>query len=74
MGSSSTTELQRRTQGLCVRCSAPARRGSYCETCRRKQNLYQRERKRRVNGAKRRYKGAESYMFTTGDTNGTTKD
>lgn len=74
MGSSATTELQRRTQGLCVRCSVPARRGSYCEFHRQQQNLYQRERKRRVNGAKRRYTGAESYTFTTGDTNGTTKD
>lgn len=66
MGSSSTTEFQRRTQGLCVRCAAPNLRGSYCEICRRKQNLYQRERKRRVLGFKRRYRNAESYGYEPG--------
>lgn len=66
MGSSSTTELQRRTQGLCVRCGNPSPRGSYCEFHRQQQNLYQRERKRRVLGFKRRYRNAESYGYEPG--------
>lgn len=60
------THRNRRAQGLCVICATPST-GYYCEKHRRDRNLYQRERKRKVNGATRRNINAESYMFTTGD-------
>lgn len=66
MASTATpTHRRRRAQGLCVLCAEPAK-GVYCERHRQARNLYQRERKRRVNGAKRRNINAESYMFTIG--------
>lgn len=64
MGSSTATQVRRRALGQCVVCAVPApNRSTYCELHRRERNLYQRERKRRVLGSKRRYLNAESYSY-----------
>ena len=65
MGSCATTQNRRRSLGQCVVCAVPApNSATYCETHRQQRNLYQRERKRRKLGCRRRYLNAESYMFT----------
>lgn len=75
MGTARITQQRRRREGLCVVCAIPAR-GTYCESHRQERNLYQRERKRKVLGCKRRNLNAESYSFTfdKGSVNGTSKN
>lgn len=54
--------VTRRLIKPCRYCSTPAY-GVYCEHHRRLTNKYQRERKRRVLGLKRRFLNAESYDY-----------
>lgn len=53
----------RRKLHLCLNCPTRTNGGTYCEYHRRLKNIYQRERKRRVLGLKRRFLNAESYSY-----------
>src|SRR5260370_4706194 len=57
-------QLRHKRGGLCCECSRPAaRRTLFCELHRRKRNLRNRERHRKLFRRKIRYLKAESYSF-----------
>jgi hypothetical protein len=58
-------QLRHKRAGLCIACSRPAAGGTlFCELHRRKRNLRNRERLRKLFRRKLRYLHAESYHFT----------
>jgi len=58
-------QLRHKRAGLCYECSRPATSGTFfCELHRRKRNLENRERQRKIFRRKIRYREAESYRFT----------
>jgi hypothetical protein len=58
-------QLRHERAGLCYDCSRPVASGTlFCELHRRKRNLGNRERQRKIFTRKIRYRKAESYKFT----------
>ena len=57
-------QLRHKRTGLCYDCSRPVASGTlFCELHRRKRNLENRERQRKLFRRKIRYRKAESYRF-----------
>ena len=57
-------QLRKYAEGKCIRCGNQlAVVALYCEACRRKRNVYQREWNRKRLGLKSRYLRAESYEY-----------